>query len=174
MWTRSALTWKEKLHIFESLVLSKLLFSLVGVVLNKAQERKLNGFQNRCLRKIIGMKPAFVSRVSNATVLQRCSCYTATHMLRVRRFQLLGKILRAPSGHPLRDACFIPGTWVPATDRYVRRVGRPAREWIKEVMREAVVAYGSWDAVLADSQNKPSWKQSVTRKIASQSESLFK
>ena len=48
-WTHSALTWKQKLRTYVSLVESKLLYSMATLVLTVAQRRKLNGFQNRCL-----------------------------------------------------------------------------------------------------------------------------
>ena len=42
-------------------------------------------------------------------------------------------VARAPNNHPLQMSAFIPGTWQPVTDKYVRRVGRPRREWVTEV-----------------------------------------
>ena len=85
VWRRSSLTWRRKLAIFSSLIESKLLYGLSSICLTVAQERKLNGFQNRCLRKIVGVAPAYASRVSNATVLRKAACRSATDVLRKRR-----------------------------------------------------------------------------------------
>ena len=52
-WTHSALTWEGKLRIFSALIETKLLYSLAGLVLTAAQQRKLDGFQSRCLREIV-------------------------------------------------------------------------------------------------------------------------
>ena len=112
-WAHSALTWKQKPRIFESLVESKLLYAMASLTLTVAQQRKLNGFQNRCLRKIVGVPPAYISRVSNATVLSKAGHRSATDLLLKRRLQLFGKIVRLPAEHPLRRACFIPGTFTP-------------------------------------------------------------
>ena len=71
VWKRSSLTWRRKLRIFNSLIESKLLYSLSTICLTVSQERQLNGFQNRCLRVIIGIKPSYLSRVSNAAVLAK-------------------------------------------------------------------------------------------------------
>ena len=99
-----------------------------------AQEWHLNAFQNRCLRRIVGIKPSHFSRVSNADVLERCGHVSATSLLRKRQSQLLRKVLRSEEGHPLRTASFIPGTNYPLTERYVRRRGRPHKEWVRTLL----------------------------------------
>jgi hypothetical protein len=162
VWTRAPLSWKRKLHIYVALVESKLLYAMASLALTVAQQRRLNGFQNRCLRKVIGVAPAYISRISNATVIERANYRTATCLLLKRRLQLFGKVLRAPSGHPLRDACFIPHTLIPATDRYVRRVGRPCKEWIKETIAEASIRFGSMQQVVALAACKTTWNAALS------------
>ena len=134
VWKRSSLTWKRKLRIFNSLIESKLLYSLSTICLTVSQERQLNGFQNRCLRVIIGTKPSYVSRVSNAAVLAKSGHTLATDLLRYRQCRLLDQVLHSPEGHPLRSATFIPGTDQPLTDRYIRRRGAPAKEWLRTLL----------------------------------------
>ena len=134
VWKRSSLTWKRKLRIFNSLIESKLLYSLSTICLTVSQERQLNGFQNRCLRVIIGTKPSYVSRVSNAAVLAKSGHTLATDLLRHRQCRLLDQVLHSPEGHPLRSATFIPGTDQPLTDRYIRRRGAPAKEWLRTLL----------------------------------------
>jgi len=164
-WTHSALTWKQKLRIYLSLVESKLLYSMATLTLTVAQGRKINGFQNRCLRKVVGVLPAYVSRVSNAAVLAKAAHTLATDILRKKRLQLFGKILRVEPQHPLKRACFIPGTFVPVTEQYVRRVGRPSKEWVREVMQEAAALFGSMASASAAAQNKPTWNRNLTEKL---------
>ena len=158
VWRRSSLTWRRKLDIFHALVQSKLLYSLSTVCLTLAQERRLNGFQNRCLRTIIGVAPSFVSRVSNEEVWRRCERPPATRLLRKRQLQLLGKILRSPEGHPLRTCSLIPNSCRPVTDHFVRRRGRPAKEWMKAVMDEATRIFGGFDIAMRTAQGKLSWE----------------
>jgi len=134
VWKRSSLTWKRKLRIFNSLIESKLLYSLSTICLTVSQERQLNGFQNRSLRVIIGIKPSYVSRVSNAAVLAKSGHTLATDLLRHRQCRLLDQVLHSPEGHPLRSATFIPGTDQPLTDRYIRRRGAPAKEWLRTLL----------------------------------------
>ena len=164
-WTHSSLTWRQKLRIFSSLVESKLLYAMASLILTTAQQRKINGFQNRCLRKIVGVPPAYISRVSNATVLIKARHRAATDLLLKRRLQLFGKILRAPAEHPLRRACFIPGTFVPTTEQYVRRVGRPCREWLKDTIAQVCQLSGSLLAASVVAAQKSTWNDELTKKL---------
>ena len=135
VWKHSTLSQSRKRDIYVALIESKLLYSLSSVCLNVAEQRKLNGFQNRCLRQITGIKPAFISRISNAEVLRRSNHGGATTLLQKRQLHLFDKVLASPEGHPLRSASFIPNTSWPATDRYIRRQGRPCKEWVPETMK---------------------------------------
>ena len=38
---------------------------------------------------------------------------------------------------PLQTASIVPGTLQPATSRFIRRVGRPRKEWVPSVLQEA-------------------------------------
>eukprot|EP00959_Pyramimonas_sp_CCMP1952_P365866 7662704-Pyramimonas_sp.AAC.1 len=54
VWSHSSLTWSRKLRIYASIVESKLLYGLSSACFTKAQVRRIDGFQNRCVRMIIG------------------------------------------------------------------------------------------------------------------------
>ena len=69
-WKHAALTRKRKLEVFDSVVVSRLLYGLSSAWLNAADIRRLNGFHCRCLRVILGIQPSFVSRISNQKVLR--------------------------------------------------------------------------------------------------------
>ena len=92
VWKHSSLGRARKLHIFKSLVVSKLMYSLSTIWLNSSERRRLNGFQNRCLRQIWGIQPAFLpgsltSRCCRPQV-RRCSHLT----LQDNSFYCLGKL----------------------------------------------------------------------------------
>ena len=142
------MTWKGKLRVFSAVVESKLLYSLSSMCLTAAAKRRLDGFQNRCIRKIVGIKPAFVSRVSNRDVLAKAVHTSASQLLRKRSLQLFGKVLRSPSNHPMRQVCFIGSTLIPASERFVRRVGRPGKEWVQEQLSEVRSLFGSVEVAM--------------------------
>ena len=159
--SHSSLTWPRKLAMFSSLIESKLLYSLAGACLSKVQLRRLDAFQNRCLGYIIGIKPSFLSRISKADVLARANHVSASKLLLRKQLILFGKVLRSAPEHPLRYASFIPGTTAPLTERYVRRVGRPAKEFVPDMLRQSCAIFGSIEATLAAAENKIAWKLAV-------------
>ena len=57
--------------------------------------------------------------------MQKARHRQLTITVRKRRLQLFGKLLRSLEGRPRRVVSLIPRTPEPATNRYVRRVGRP-------------------------------------------------
>ena len=161
VWRHSTLTRHERLSIFGALIESRLMYGLSTACFCKAELRRLNGFQARCLRTIMGIAPAFISRVSNETVL-RCAHYEqASAKLSRQQLLLLGKILRSPLNTPLQEVSFIPGTLQPATDRYVRRVGRPCREWIPLTLRHAFQVTGTAADLISATEVPHHWKDTI-------------
>ena len=78
-----------------------------------------------------------------------------------QQLQLLGKSLRAPVSSPLHSAAFIPGTQRPLVAHYIRRVGRPHKEWVSEMMKIAIAIVGSWARVVSSASSKLSWNSTL-------------
>ena len=161
VWKHSALSRARKIRIFDSLIVSKLLYGLATAWLNTSQRRRLDGFQNRCLRQIWGIKPAYVSRISNREVLFRTQQSPLTTLLKKQQLILFGRVARAPEDSLLRKATFCPGALRPAADRYVRKVGRPRLEWASQVYKEAVAAAGGTTNLEESLSNELRWKECV-------------
>ena len=141
------------------------MYSLSCLCMSAAERRRLDGFQNRCLLRILRIPPAFTSRVPNAEVLRRAHCHTATDMLLQRQLFLFGKALRCPFDHVMHQVAFIPGSLQPATSRFVRRVGRPRREWVTEIRNKVFEVLDSQVEVARLVQNPLVWRQTVCRAI---------
>ena len=62
-WGHAGIGRKRKLELFHALVVSKLVYGLSTMCFVKAQRRRLDGFYARCLRRVLGIPAAFVSRV---------------------------------------------------------------------------------------------------------------
>ena len=70
-----------------------------------AARRRLDGFHAKCLRRICGIPPSFISRVSNADVLTRAGCsMKLSSRIRVQQLVLAGRCAAAPVGTPMREA----------------------------------------------------------------------
>ena len=142
IWRHSSLGRRRKLQILDALIFSKLLYGLPATWLNASERRKLNGFQNRCLRSVWGIQTAYLSRVSNAKVLQVTGQGQLTKTLEKRQLLLYGRVARQTDSSPMREVTFSPGTLQPAVDRFVRKVGRPRSNWTTEVGKLALKAAG--------------------------------
>ena len=165
IWWHSSLTWRGKLRVYSVCLESKLLYSLSSVCLNIAQQRQLNGFQNRCLRKIIGVKPAYYSRVTNAAVLDRTGHRLAYTLLLRRQMQLFGKVLRSADWHPFRRISFVAGTDHPLISWYVRRRGRPSKEWVPEMIKISAALFGSFDTAKHLASNQKMWNDRIKKSL---------
>ena len=68
---------------------------------------------------------------------ERLAHEAASSQLLKCQLLLLGRVVRAPDHNPMKVASFIPIFLEPATNRYVRRVGRPRFEWGPRMLKEA-------------------------------------
>ena len=94
-------------------------------------------------------------------VRQQAGCKSSSTSLLERQVIFIGNIVRAGQDSPLSNVSFIPGSFQPATSRYVRNVGRPRREWIPHVMPYAFQAAGGADHLATAVQSKSVWKRLV-------------
>ena len=161
VWGHSDLTLSRKLEIYAALVESKLFYGLTAGCFSVAELRRLDGFQARCLRSILKIPPSFISRVPNSIVRERAQSETASQKLLKRQLVLLGKVMRASLDGTLQQVSFIPGTTQPATARYVRRVGRPRKEWIPQLMPEAYRIAGGMQQLEVAVMDSVRWKSLV-------------
>ena len=142
LWKHTAISKDRKIEIFQATVTSRLLYGLSGAWINVAERRRLDGFQSRCLREIVRIPPAYVSRISNQEVLEVAKQKPYTKQLLLQQLKLFGKVARAPDTDPLRALTFSPGSFCPAGDRFVRKVGRPRNEWAGQLQSVALEVAG--------------------------------
>ena len=109
VWSHASLSQQKKLRIYEACVVSKLMYSLEVVYLNAAKTRKLDAFHHKCLRRIAGIKPSYVSRVSKATVRNTLHAKPLAQTLLQRQLIYLGKLAAKPPNNVLREFVFEDG-----------------------------------------------------------------
>ena len=124
----------------------------------------------RCLRRILRIPAAFVSRVSNATVLARAGLRPFSQQVLVHQIHLLRKAALAEPGHPLRKDCFYGSTLSPQIGTFIRRVGRPRQEWTSQLLREGEQRFGDalFQTLLSDRTEgaEKRWKADVEKIFA--------
>ncbi len=143
--------------------MSQILHGLDTAWLNVSDKRKLDGFQCRCLRVILGIAAPFISRVSNQTVLAKAGALKLSTMLLRHQLIFFGKVARAPDEDVLRELTFRSGSLDLAANRFIRRVGRPRNEWAACLLKEAVGITGNLAALDVLIRRPAEWKAAVWR-----------
>ena len=133
LWKHTSINRSRKIQILQATITSRLLNGLSSAWLNEAGRRRLDGFQSRCLREILGIRPAYVSRIPNSVVLKEAYQKQYSQQLLIQQLKLFGNIARAPDNDPLRTLTFCPGSLLPANSEHIRKVRIPRNEWPKQL-----------------------------------------
>ena len=136
IWKHTCIPMARKLYIFQSVVVSKLLYSAASCWFWKKDLQRLDGFYCNCIRKILKIPHSYFSRVSNASVLQRASCLTLSDMIKKAQLKLFDAVLEDPDKAELRRAAFHGQSQTPESAFWVRRRGRPRQNWTEELQKE--------------------------------------
>ena len=132
IWGHTSVGWQQKYRVYESCVLGKLLYSLDSIWLLSADRNRLDVFHCRCLRRLLGIPHSYISRVTNADVLNRAHAEPLSQMLLDRQINLYDKIVASDSNSLVKQiVCHPDGT--PKTWVERRRRGRPRQQWAQEV-----------------------------------------
>ena len=151
-WKNANCTTKWRLQVFNAVVISKLTYGLETVQFTESQAKRLDAFQLKGLRKILGMVTTYIDRNNtNEKVFEEANKHwkstgangreVSTTILPVssyvqkRKLTLLGHILRRNGDDPLFKVSF-DQNYIPKT-AHTRRVGHPKQKWINTQMANA-------------------------------------
>ena len=161
LWTHANVSKFDKYKIYISCIISKLLYGLQTVWLTKQQRNKLDGFHARCVRKIVGIKPSYLSRVPNTEVLAQVNSRKLSVLLLQQQLGLFGKIFRKASDDIIRQVVFEAGTDQLVIDSRRRRRGRPKLSWAVELQKIAIQISGGRMYLQQMMANPLVWRSSV-------------
>ena len=133
---------KWKLIVFDVIIRSKLLYGSETIHITQAVANKLDAFQYRGLRKILGMSSTFISRANTNMRLLEVATATAypkrgddrkiisfSIYHQERRSKLLGHVFRCDNTDALRQVSFVPESAY-EVDYGKKRPGRPRQTWL--------------------------------------------
>ena len=135
VWKNTSVTMRRKLHIFNMVVVSKLKYGVASAWLSRADLRRLDGFHAKCLRKMLKIPAAYISRISNDSVRNKAGVQPLSASVAKAQLALMEAVLNQPEKMALRRVAFQGTTTRPMTDAYVRKVGRPRHNWCEQVMK---------------------------------------
>ena len=115
--------------MFDACVVSKLAYGLHTACLNQTERRRLDGFQSKCLQKILRISHSYYSRISNKTVLLQVGHRPISCQIQQQQALFMGNLARRADDDPVRKMVFEPGGINLKALPGPRRVGRPRLTW---------------------------------------------
>ena len=159
IWQTKSMSSKTKLRLFNSNVLSVLLYGAETWFLNKSHESKLQTFINKCLRRIHQIY--WPNTISNRDLLLRSNMTGVKTIIRQRKWRWLGHTLRKTQEDITKHAL----RWNPQGRR---RPGRPKNTWRRELEKEMKERGLSWNQATTLAQDKSAWRSLVSSLYPSQ------
>lgn len=120
VWSNPMLTEKAKMAVYNACVISTLLYGGETWTTYARQERRLNTFHMRSLRRILGI--SWQDKVPNTEVLSRAGLPSMFTLLRQRRLRWLGYVNRMPDGRIPKDCMVSWPLEADALDAHRKRV----------------------------------------------------
>ena len=157
VWSNPMLTEKTKMAVYNACVISTLLYGGETWTTYARQERRLNTFHMRSLRRILGI--SWQDKVPNTEVLSRAGLPSMFTLLRQRRLRWLGHVHRMPDGRIPKDLLY--GELATGS----RRTGRPQlryRDVVKRDMKAVDIDTETWENPAAD---RSQWRGAVTKHL---------
>ena len=142
------------------LVVSKLVYRLAGTWLGIAEQRRVDAFQNYCLRRILKIPAAYYYRVRNVEVLDKAAQEPLSSTILKMQLRFFGQIFRLPTSDPLRTATFFGQGLRPATAGFVRKPGRPRHTWAEQLLKHAARVAGN-ENLEQRMHNEELWRRMV-------------
>ena len=132
-----------KIQVFDSVIRSKLAYGLECLHLNEEEKRRIDAFELKGLRIILGIMPTHIDRTwTNDKVQEKASIeygkpvYKFSDYYQKQKIKLLEHVIRLNEKDPIKQITFEAGTTVPRHSIALRR-GKPRGQWAYEAMKEA-------------------------------------
>ncbi|XP_053400610.1 uncharacterized protein LOC128557341 [Mercenaria mercenaria] len=152
IWTSSIFSIQTKVKLFNSLVMSVLLYGSETWKATEQDKKKLDTFQNRCLRQIFRIR--WPNKIRNEDLHKRAKTTKASETVTIRKWKWIGHILRQEN-----TICNTALTWQPEGKR---KVGRPKTTWRRTTEQERKrLGWNSWATARTAAKDRTQWKQRI-------------
>ena len=157
VWENPKLTTPTKIAVYNACIISTLLYGSESWTTYARQERRLNSFHMRCLRRILGI--SWEDRIPNTEVLAKAGLPSMFTLLRQRRLRWLGHVRRMENGRIPKDLLY--GQLASGK----RRTGRPQLRYsdvCKRDMKALDINIRDWEDLAED---RPKWRATLTKQL---------
>ena len=157
VWENQKLTTPTKIAVYRACIISTLLYGSESWTTYAAQEKRLNVFHLRCLRRILSI--SWQDHITNSAVLERAGIPSIYTLLRQRRLRWIGHVHRMDEGRIPKQLLY--GELAQGK----RPVGRPKLRF-KDVVKRDMQAIGlpidSWETLASD---RSAWKTNCAKAL---------
>ena len=101
VWSNNKLSDHTKVNACKACVISTLFYGSESCTMRAHQEKRLNVFHMRCLRRTLGI--TWQDYVTNKVVLEKAGIPSLHTLLKQRRMRWLGHVTRMKDGHIPRE-----------------------------------------------------------------------
>ena len=154
-WNNKQLTLRTKILIYQACVISVLLYGCETWSTYARQEKRLNSFHLRCLRKIMNIK--WQEKVTNYEVLKRAGIRSMFTVIRTRRLRWIGH-LRRMNNNRIPKQIFYGELKMGKRPR-----GRPKlryKDVCRKSLKEFEIEEGRWEEA---AENRKKWRRLVSK-----------
>uniref|UniRef100_A0A914VG25 Reverse transcriptase domain-containing protein n=1 Tax=Plectus sambesii TaxID=2011161 RepID=A0A914VG25_9BILA len=150
IWRSSTIALPIKIRLFNSIVIPTAVYACETWKMSAGIVRKLNVFQQRCLRQILRI--TYRDRVPNEEVHRRTLTCPLAETVAERRFRFAGHIFRLLPNRLPRTAI----TWTPLQGK--RKQGRPRTTWRKTFIDDLKAVDVAWDEAENIATDRARWR----------------
>ena len=159
VWMSASYSTKTKLRIYQSCVLSTLLYGLECWWMTEQDLSKLASFHTANLRKILRI--FWPQKISNDQLLRQTKQEDIRTLVNRRRWRWIGHVMRKASNNIARIAMH----WTPEGKR---SRGRPKTTWRRTVEKRLRGLNYSWSTIEKLAKDRQGWKDFVAALCATQ------
>ena len=162
VWSNQKLRPATKISVYRACVLSTLLYGSETWVVYARQEKRLNTFHQRNLRRIMGIR--WQDKITNSEVLRRAEITSINGLLTQRRMRWLGHVGRMEDGRIPKDVLY--GELSSGS----RSVGRPLLRYKDVCKRDLVGAGIDFRELERNVADRANWRKVVSDGVAAAEE----
>jgi len=152
VWNNRNISTKTKVRIYNTNVLSVLLYACETWKITKNISHNIEVFQNRCLRRIFRIY--WPDMIKNEELLKMAQLPCLTSEVKRRRWKWIGHVLRMKKDATPRTALH----WTPEGKR---PRGRPKETWRRTVEKEREEEGWTWGLLQRKAEDRSQWRALV-------------
>ena len=154
LWKSKQYSTKTKIRIFNSNVMSVLLYGAEMWKLIQSDITRLETFQRKCLRRILRI--FWPMKITNQDLYCQSKTSPIGEIIKCRRWRWLGHTLRKQPN----DNCKVALTWAPEGKR---KRGRPRTTWRRSTELELKeLGWQTWSEASAAARDRAGWRKMLS------------